>query len=131
MAESQLSELQNMRVLLEEARGLSRNLAYHRRARLEARIGEAFEKEMPSSKSSTPSARAFPRSIATSPRLARGDPSSRTSAPAQDRSWTKALGTCWRRTSKSDHRCVAARLLHKVSRRTAIPLPLLHILPAN
>src|SRR5215216_133828 len=32
MAESQLSELQNMRVLLEEARGLSRNLAYHRRA---------------------------------------------------------------------------------------------------
>src|ERR687889_51222 len=28
MAESQLSELQNMRVLLEEARGLSRNLAY-------------------------------------------------------------------------------------------------------
>jgi hypothetical protein len=32
-----------MRVLLEEARGLSRNLAYHRRARLEARIGEALE----------------------------------------------------------------------------------------
>jgi hypothetical protein len=43
MAESQLSELQNMRVLLEEARGLARNLAYHRRARLEARIGEALE----------------------------------------------------------------------------------------
>ncbi|MDQ3436581.1 MAG: hypothetical protein M3491_04465 [Actinomycetota bacterium] len=43
MAESQLSELQNMRVLLEEARGLSRNLAYHRRARLEARLGEALE----------------------------------------------------------------------------------------
>ena len=43
MAESQLSELQNMRVLLEEARGLSRNLAYHRRARLEVRLGEAFE----------------------------------------------------------------------------------------
>jgi hypothetical protein len=43
MAESQLSELQNMRVLLEEARGLSRNLSYHRRARLEARIGEALE----------------------------------------------------------------------------------------
>lgn len=43
MAESQLSELQNARVLLEEARGLSRNLAYHRRARLEARIGEALE----------------------------------------------------------------------------------------
>jgi hypothetical protein len=43
MAESQISELQNMRVLLEEARGLSRNLAYHRRARLEARIGEALD----------------------------------------------------------------------------------------
>jgi hypothetical protein len=43
MAESQLSELQNMRVLLEEARGLSRNFAYHRRARLEARLGEALE----------------------------------------------------------------------------------------
>jgi hypothetical protein len=43
MAESQLSELQNMRVLLEEARGLSRNLAYHRRVRLETRIGEALE----------------------------------------------------------------------------------------
>ena len=43
MAESQLSELQNMRVLFEEARGLSRNLAYHRRARLEARLGEALE----------------------------------------------------------------------------------------
>jgi hypothetical protein len=43
MAESQLSELQNMRVLLEEARGLSRNLAYHRRARLESGIGEALD----------------------------------------------------------------------------------------
>jgi hypothetical protein len=32
-----------MRVLLEEARGLSRNLAYHRRARLESTIGEALE----------------------------------------------------------------------------------------
>ena len=32
-----------MRVLLEEARGLSRNLAYHRRAPLEARIGEALD----------------------------------------------------------------------------------------
>ena len=38
MAESQLSELQNMRVLLEEARLLTRNLAYHRRAELEARL---------------------------------------------------------------------------------------------
>ncbi len=43
MAESQLSELQNMRVLLEEARGLSRNRAYHRRARLERRIGEVLD----------------------------------------------------------------------------------------
>jgi hypothetical protein len=43
MAESQLSELQNARGLLEEARGLSRNLAYHRRARLEARIGGALD----------------------------------------------------------------------------------------
>jgi hypothetical protein len=43
MAESQLSELQNIRVLLEEARGLSRDLAYHRRARLESRIGGALD----------------------------------------------------------------------------------------
>jgi hypothetical protein len=43
MAESQLSELQNMRVLLEEARGLARNLAYHRRARLEEKIGDALD----------------------------------------------------------------------------------------
>ena len=33
----------NIRVLLEEARGLSRNLAYHRRALLEAAIGEALD----------------------------------------------------------------------------------------
>jgi len=32
-----------MRVLLEEARGMSRNLAYHRRARLEARFGDALD----------------------------------------------------------------------------------------
>jgi hypothetical protein len=38
MAESQLAELQNLRVLLEEARLLTRNLAYHRRATLEARL---------------------------------------------------------------------------------------------
>ena len=38
MAESQLSELQNMRVLLEETRLLTRNLAYHRRAKIEARL---------------------------------------------------------------------------------------------
>jgi hypothetical protein len=43
MAESQLSELQNARVLLEEARSLSGNLAYHRRARLEVRIGETLD----------------------------------------------------------------------------------------
>jgi hypothetical protein len=43
MAESQFLELHNMRVLLEEARGLSRNLAYHRRARLESRIGQALD----------------------------------------------------------------------------------------
>jgi hypothetical protein len=43
MAESQLSELQNVGVLLEEARELPRNLAYHRRALLEAAIGEALD----------------------------------------------------------------------------------------
>ena len=43
MAESQLSELRNMRVLLEEARSLGRDLAYHRRARLEAAIGAALD----------------------------------------------------------------------------------------
>ena len=43
MAESQISELRNMRVLLEEARGLARNLAYHRRVRLESTIGQALD----------------------------------------------------------------------------------------
>jgi hypothetical protein len=43
MAESQISELQNMRVLLEEVRQLARNLAYHRRARLENTIGRALD----------------------------------------------------------------------------------------
>jgi len=43
MGESQLSKLRNARVLLEEARALSRNLAYHRRVRLEAKIGEALD----------------------------------------------------------------------------------------
>ena len=43
MAESQLSELRNMRVLLEEARVLARNLAYHRRARLEVVLVQALE----------------------------------------------------------------------------------------
>jgi hypothetical protein len=43
MAESQLSELQNMRVLLEEARILARNLAYHRRARLEKVFGQVLD----------------------------------------------------------------------------------------
>jgi hypothetical protein len=32
-----------MRVLLEEARGRSRNLAYHRKALLESRIGEVLD----------------------------------------------------------------------------------------
>lgn len=43
MGESQLVELQSMRVLLEEARGLTRDLAYHRRARLEAVLGRALD----------------------------------------------------------------------------------------
>ncbi len=43
MTESQLSELRNMRVLLEEARLLARDLAYYRRARLEAVIGRALD----------------------------------------------------------------------------------------
>ena len=43
MAESQLSELRNMRVLLEEARVLARGLAYHRRATLEAVLGRALD----------------------------------------------------------------------------------------
>ena len=43
MAESQLAELRNMRVLLEEARMLARDLAYHRRARLEAVLGRALD----------------------------------------------------------------------------------------
>jgi hypothetical protein len=43
MAESQLSELRNMRVLLEEARLRARNLAYHRRAQLEAVLGQALD----------------------------------------------------------------------------------------
>ena len=43
MAESQLSDLRNMRVLLEEARVLARSLACHRRARLEDVLGRALE----------------------------------------------------------------------------------------
>ncbi len=43
MAESQLSELRNMRVLLEEARVLARGLAYHRRAALEAVLGRTLD----------------------------------------------------------------------------------------
>ncbi len=43
MADSQLTELQNMRVLLEDARGLAHDLAYHRRARLEAVLGRTLE----------------------------------------------------------------------------------------
>jgi hypothetical protein len=43
MAESQISELRNIRVLLEEARQLARNLAYHRRARLEEVLDRALD----------------------------------------------------------------------------------------
>ena len=43
MAESQLAELRNMRVLLEEVRVLARDLAYHRRARLEAVLGRTLD----------------------------------------------------------------------------------------
>ena len=43
IAGSQLGELRHMRVLLEEARELTRDLSYHRRARLEASIGQALE----------------------------------------------------------------------------------------
>ncbi len=39
----QLSELRNMRVLLQEARLLARGLAYHRRAALEAARGLALD----------------------------------------------------------------------------------------
>jgi hypothetical protein len=42
MAESQLIDLRNMRVLLEAARILAHNLAYHRRTRLEAVLGQAL-----------------------------------------------------------------------------------------
>ncbi len=43
IAESQLDELRNLRVLLEEARVLARNLAYHRRAELESTIGQTLD----------------------------------------------------------------------------------------
>jgi hypothetical protein len=43
LAESQLTELRNMRVLLEEARVLARDLAYHRRTRLEDVLGRALD----------------------------------------------------------------------------------------
>ena len=42
MAESQIAELQNVRVLLEEARSQIRNLSEHRRARLDAPIRAAL-----------------------------------------------------------------------------------------
>jgi len=41
MAESQLSELLNMRVLLEETRVISRSLPYHSRAEFEKCIGRS------------------------------------------------------------------------------------------
>ena len=43
MAESQLSELRNMRVLFEKTRGMSGNLAYNRRVRLESRIAGSLD----------------------------------------------------------------------------------------
>jgi hypothetical protein len=43
MANSQLDDLRHLRVLLEEARALARNLAYHRRVRLEDVLGRALE----------------------------------------------------------------------------------------
>jgi hypothetical protein len=43
MAESQLSELRNMLVLLVEARILARDLAYHRRPRLEKGFREVLD----------------------------------------------------------------------------------------
>src|SRR5215211_2393315 len=43
ITESQISELQNMRMLVEEARGLARNLAYYRRARLETRLVQLLD----------------------------------------------------------------------------------------
>ena len=43
MADSQLADLQNMRMLLHEARDFARELAYHRRVRLEAVLGRALE----------------------------------------------------------------------------------------
>jgi hypothetical protein len=43
IADFQLTELQNMRVILEEATGLARDLTYHRRVRLEAVLGRAVE----------------------------------------------------------------------------------------
>ena len=43
MANSQLDDVRYMRVLLEEARVLARNLAYHRRVRLEDVLGRALE----------------------------------------------------------------------------------------
>ena len=43
MTESHLVELRNIRVLLEEARSFTHFLAYHRRARLEAVLGDALD----------------------------------------------------------------------------------------
>jgi hypothetical protein len=42
MAESQIAELQNVRVLLEEARSQTANLSEHRRRRLQAPIRAAL-----------------------------------------------------------------------------------------
>jgi hypothetical protein len=44
MADSQFADLQNMPGLLQEARGLARDLAYHRRVRLEAVLGRRWRR---------------------------------------------------------------------------------------
>ena len=43
LTESELAELGSIRMLSEEARTLARDLAYHRRATLEASIGQALD----------------------------------------------------------------------------------------
>ena len=43
VGESEQDALQSMRVLLEASRTLAHDLAYHRRARLVARIGQALD----------------------------------------------------------------------------------------
>jgi hypothetical protein len=44
MADSQFADLQNMPGLLQAARSLARDLAYHRRVRLEAVLGRCWRR---------------------------------------------------------------------------------------